>query len=161
MLALHGQSKAANTDHLAAFVDDFDFPYLDGAADVHGPGGAGNEAFVGRANVVGVDFDAHHHMFFLVHTKQGTDAAQRFGEHTRGAAVQQSEGLDGAVVHGHGAGDVVVAYFGNFNTEVVANVFVGKTVGNFRAGFYFPNHGARIRVIRLMEYSYNRYSENT
>src|SRR5690606_6931280 len=98
-----------DADRLASLVLDADVPDLGGAADVHGAGGAGDGAGTGRAQVVGVDLQPDADVGGGVHAQVAGAAAEGFGQHHRGAAVQQAVGLAGARVHRHGGLQPVVA----------------------------------------------------
>ena len=88
-----------------------------GLADVHRPRRAGDPALRGRAQVVGVDVQAHGALACGAGAG-GAARPQRFGQHHAHAAVQQAVGLLGARVHGHARAQEIVADLGEFDAQV-------------------------------------------
>lgn len=137
---MNRQRQAADADHLFFWVHNFYFPNVYCLSDIDWTGGAGNEAFVHAADMVGVYLNTYDSIFLLVNTKQTTYASEGFCQYAGGATMQQAKGLHGSVVNGHGAFDIVISDFGNRDAEMVAYVFAGENVRVFERGFYFPNH---------------------
>ncbi len=67
--------------------------------------------------MIGVDLLADAEVARLIDAHTRARAAEGFGERHRSAAVQQSIGLPGPLIHGHGAADEVVADFGEHDAE--------------------------------------------
>src|SRR6218665_962112 len=135
----HGQARDA--DQFVGFVDQVDMPDLGAAPDVHRPRLARDPAAAGRAQVVGVDVQAHGAVA-LGAGVVGADGAQRFGQHHAHAAVQQPEWLLGAVVDRHAAAHEVIAHFDDLYAQVPGgSAMVGGIEQAQVEGFFPDRHG--------------------
>lgn len=129
---LHHSRQSGDTDEAVLVVVDFDVPDVDFFAYAQGAAGGCNAAFAGGAQVVGVDFYAYYAGgFFGFGAEDAGYAADGFGQDDAGASVQQSEGLFGAVIYGHGGTEVVVPEIGEADVELLAHIICRKAIELF------------------------------
>src|SRR5688572_32796738 len=113
--------EARHADEALAVVADLDVPHLRAAPEVDRARAAGDMAGHRRAQVVRVDLDADDLESLAVDAHRTADAAERFGEGDRGAAVQDAVWLHRTPVHGHPRLEVVLADVGDLDAEVRAH----------------------------------------
>src|SRR6267142_2444330 len=141
-----GHCEAADADELFAGVVDLYIQDMGGLARMEGPDDTGDEAFADPAEVICIYFDADANVFAVVNDEVRGDAAEGFGEYGRGAAVEESIGLPGALVYRHGRFEIVLAYFGEDDAQVVGHRVVteGGDIGGRDSGVEPDRHGLGI-----------------
>src|SRR5579862_4797821 len=115
----HRHGDARDADELVALVGDADFPNMAAAADMDRARGADHPAAGDAAHMVGVDLLADAVIFLAVDAVDRAQAAERFGQRHRGAAVEQPGRLAGAVIDRHAGLEIIVAGLDQLDAEML------------------------------------------
>ena len=119
-----------------------DGPYLRAAADVDGPRDTSDPA-AGRAfEVVGVDVQAHHALAGPRAIRRAA-RTQRFGQHHRYAAMQQTIRLNRAAIDRHAGANEIVADLQKLDAQMADGGVGGRGAEQFDRDGLFPDshHG--------------------
>ena len=124
---------------------------------MHGARGAGDPAFGGAFDVVGVDVQADHAVTRR-HTGGSGAGTQGFGQHHTHPAVQDAIRLARATVYRHAAFDEVVTHLGELHPQRGRGrvVVVGGEAFN-RRGLFPDGHGGSKGKNKFVETIVNEY----
>lgn len=114
----HCQGQARDAHALAGGIADINFPDLGAAPDMHRGSAPGHHPAALAAQVVGIDFHPDTHPLARIHAQVAGGAAQGFGQHHRGPAMQQAIRLMGARIHRHGGLQPVIAGGGEHDSQM-------------------------------------------
>jgi hypothetical protein len=140
-LALQNRHRQPrNRGEFAIVTRHSDFPDLCGAADANGFCNARDPAAPCRTQVVAVDFESDGEVRRGIQDHVGSDAADRFGQNDRCAAVKQAKSLRGAVVNRHATFQKIRPDFREFESHMGKHVDV-VVLCNFFQGIRTVPHG--------------------
>ena len=80
---------------------------------------AGHEPASRGTDVIGVDSQAHGIELRLIDTEVGRNATQCLREHAGSAAMEETHGLNGALIDWHRAFDETITYVGDLDIKVL------------------------------------------
>jgi hypothetical protein len=113
--------------------------------------GADHLAFGDGAHVVRVDVQANRH-FARADAEVAGEAAQRFGQRDRGAAMQQPERLLRARIDRHRAAQPVVADLDHAHAEVFDHAAVARGIDRGEVGCLLPDRHGTAPAGRAADY---------
>src|SRR5690606_15681358 len=114
-----GDCQPGNSDTFTGlFLSNIRLPDLGAPADVQRRTYSDDIAFRYRPDMVGIDLDTDSPVLLRVDRHPGGYTAQRFGQHTTGAAVQNTERLSCAMIDRHAGLEKIRTDFQKANTDI-------------------------------------------